>query len=490
MNHDVFISYSHIDKTTADAVCSCFENNGLRCWYAPRDITPGADWAESIIRAISETKIMVLIFTKDSNISKQVLREVNNAVSEGVTIVPFRLTKEEPAAGMKYYLSTVHWLDAIDGDMEQSINNLYRLCRALKDQMDGIETEIPVSEMKQPAVPAKKKNYMLYIIAGIAVIAAVIAGIFLMKPKGGEETADTGTAEPAAVISDHISQDITETYTVGNSQGNLQSGGYMTTDGTYYYYRSNDGYKLCRMNPDGSGVRVLSEEPAACISVSEGYVYFNTSSVNPAIKRIKTDGTAEETLHYGMTEDVMIIGDRIYYKDSQDSLHLYSMNTDGRDVKLENTLEKTYSLCLDGNYMYFSNQDDNGNLYRADMDGNNLQCMLDHKVEGMTIAGNCLYFNDLVTNYFTSYDLTTGEITDLYSDYIYYINVTEDGIYGYSGARDTYMAYLQTDGLGFRLINEEKSRNICVSGDRIYYQNKDDNTFYIINKDGSGKMKP
>ena len=120
MNHDIFISYSHVDKTTADAICSYFENNGLRCWYAPRDITPGADWADSIIQAIADTKVMVLIFTKDSNISKQVLREVNNAVSEGVTIVPFRLTKEEPVAGMKYYLSTVHWLDAMDEELDQS----------------------------------------------------------------------------------------------------------------------------------------------------------------------------------------------------------------------------------------------------------------------------------------------------------------------------------------------------------------------------------
>jgi hypothetical protein len=40
---DVFISYSTRDKTVADAVISAHEKAGIRCWYAPRDITPGID---------------------------------------------------------------------------------------------------------------------------------------------------------------------------------------------------------------------------------------------------------------------------------------------------------------------------------------------------------------------------------------------------------------------------------------------------------------
>ena len=95
MAHDLFISYSSKDKTTADAVCARMESGGIRCWYAPRDIQPGADWADSIIQAIDQSRVMVLIFTKDSNISKQVLREINYAVGAGVTIIPLRLTKEE-----------------------------------------------------------------------------------------------------------------------------------------------------------------------------------------------------------------------------------------------------------------------------------------------------------------------------------------------------------------------------------------------------------
>jgi hypothetical protein len=45
MAHDVFISYSSKDKPTADAACAILESKGIRCWIAPRDILPSADWA-------------------------------------------------------------------------------------------------------------------------------------------------------------------------------------------------------------------------------------------------------------------------------------------------------------------------------------------------------------------------------------------------------------------------------------------------------------
>ena len=52
MAHDVFISYSSKDKLIADAACAILESKGIRCWIAPRDILPGADWGESIVDAL------------------------------------------------------------------------------------------------------------------------------------------------------------------------------------------------------------------------------------------------------------------------------------------------------------------------------------------------------------------------------------------------------------------------------------------------------
>ena len=151
MAHDVFISYSNKDKAVADAICSRLENEGVRCWYAPRDIAPGADWAASIIDSIEETRILVLVFTDFSNASRQVLREVNNAVRTGAVIVPFRLTNSAPSGGMRYYLSAVHWLDAMNGPLEDSITQLSAVVHSI---LGGTPAPAPAPSAAGTAAPS------------------------------------------------------------------------------------------------------------------------------------------------------------------------------------------------------------------------------------------------------------------------------------------------------------------------------------------------
>src|SRR5471030_2113365 len=82
MRHDVFLSHSHVDKVYADAVCHKLEASGIRCWVAPRDIRPSEDWAEAIINAMDNCRILLLIFSSSSNSSPQVRREVERAAVE------------------------------------------------------------------------------------------------------------------------------------------------------------------------------------------------------------------------------------------------------------------------------------------------------------------------------------------------------------------------------------------------------------------------
>ncbi|HEX2979599.1 MAG TPA: TIR domain-containing protein [Anaerolineaceae bacterium] len=124
MAHDVFISYSSKDKSVADAVCAGLENNGVRCWIAPRDILPGTAWSESIVNAIRDSKVMVIIFSANSNQSSQVAREVERAIAKDVIIIPFRIENITPSEKMEYFLGTEHWLDALTPPLEAHIRKL------------------------------------------------------------------------------------------------------------------------------------------------------------------------------------------------------------------------------------------------------------------------------------------------------------------------------------------------------------------------------
>jgi len=124
MAHDVFISYSTKDKTIADTVCAKLEENKIRVWIAPRDVSAGSNFAESIIRAINSCKVFVLIWSANTNTSNHILNEINQAFDHGITIIPFRIQDIQPTDEMRYYLGRTHWLDAITPPLEDHIATL------------------------------------------------------------------------------------------------------------------------------------------------------------------------------------------------------------------------------------------------------------------------------------------------------------------------------------------------------------------------------
>src|ERR1700683_5135956 len=134
---EVFVSYSQPDYDCATALVERLEKEGIECWIAPRDIAPSADWAAEIIDAISNARVMVLVFSASSNDSPQVRREVERAVHKQVSILPFRIASVVPSKSLEYFLSSQHWMDAFVPPREP---HYARLCAYLKTQLAKTES--------------------------------------------------------------------------------------------------------------------------------------------------------------------------------------------------------------------------------------------------------------------------------------------------------------------------------------------------------------
>lgn len=130
MEDRVFISYAHKDKKVADAICHEIEASGIKCWYAPRDIEPGANWAKSISIAIENSSFFVLVLSRNSNVSEQVIREINLAVKHKLCLVTFRVSSVEISKELDYYLGVAHWMDALTKPLETHIQSLVQYLRA------------------------------------------------------------------------------------------------------------------------------------------------------------------------------------------------------------------------------------------------------------------------------------------------------------------------------------------------------------------------
>ena len=203
MKHDIFISYSSEDKTVADAVVAALENRGIRCWYAPRDIEAGTDWGESITHAIGESTLMLLIFSENSNKSKRVLDEIYYSISEGKTILPFRIEKLDPSGAMRLHLSSRHWLDAYDPSWEAHINKL------IDTAASNLEKEITLSDdMVLISAPSKRtvsNDLPWKLISSILAVGIVIAsGIGIMKWRGSGEVDLLPTATGTSAETEEI----------------------------------------------------------------------------------------------------------------------------------------------------------------------------------------------------------------------------------------------------------------------------------------------
>ena len=184
MAHDVFISYSARDKPTANAVCGSLEQRGIRCWVAPRDVEPGADWAESIIDAIAAAPVMVLVLSAPANESPQIKREVERAIAKGTVIIPFRIEDVVLSKSLEYYISTAHWLDAMTPPLEAHLDRLAetvaRITGNRVEKSGGAPPVLPAAHSSVPMAAAKRR---LTVPVGMAVaVIASMAGWFALKP--------------------------------------------------------------------------------------------------------------------------------------------------------------------------------------------------------------------------------------------------------------------------------------------------------------------
>ena len=166
MAHDVFVSHSVKDKLVADAIVTRLEAESVRCWVAPRDVVPGADWGESIVNAIESSRIMILIFSKNANDSRQIKREVERAVDKGVYIIPFRVDDIEPTKSLEYFISTAQWMDAFPPPMERYLETLSKTVKAI---LSGAPPLPPPPPSPPPPPPTKSGRWMA-IAAGLILV--------------------------------------------------------------------------------------------------------------------------------------------------------------------------------------------------------------------------------------------------------------------------------------------------------------------------------
>ena len=137
---DAFVSYSSRDRVVADAMVHVLEEQGVRCWFAPRNVVPGSDYADAIDAAIKNVKVVIFVHSKYSLESKWCKSEINLAVTNEKIIIPFKIDNSLASGGWNLYLANSHWIDAVP-EPKKKFGEIARSVLLLIGSQDGLPGE-------------------------------------------------------------------------------------------------------------------------------------------------------------------------------------------------------------------------------------------------------------------------------------------------------------------------------------------------------------
>lgn len=110
----IFISYSSKDEAKALDIVNALEKQGLSCWIACRDIPVGGSFAREIPPAIRQCPVFMLLLSKNSVQSDDVLNELSLAkrkYEQKKLIVPMKLEDFILPDDFDYHLANVQIRD-------------------------------------------------------------------------------------------------------------------------------------------------------------------------------------------------------------------------------------------------------------------------------------------------------------------------------------------------------------------------------------------
>jgi TolB-like protein/Tfp pilus assembly protein PilF len=179
---DAFVSYASPDAPVANAVVEILEQHGIKCWIAPRNVTPGSQYADEIVGAINNSKVLVLVLSEHAAESAHVGREIERAASKRRRIFVLRTDATPLTRSFEYFLSDSQWIDVAALGMPAALT---KLTQAVGQRLSPSSWVSPGlgTDVRDPAERRRKPSYLtikrLVATAVFLVVAALIVGVML-----------------------------------------------------------------------------------------------------------------------------------------------------------------------------------------------------------------------------------------------------------------------------------------------------------------------
>jgi hypothetical protein len=177
----IFFSYSRDDTEFVLQLAKNLRQAGANIWLDQLDISPGSRWDKSIQDALTNSKVLLVILSKTSVASDNVLDEVSFALEEGKRVVPvllenceipFRLRRLQYADFTEHHKKGIETLvqalnlntqvasklsDAAEQKTVTAPQNEIEVAKKLKEEIESGQNLKPTQENVIPSSETKKQ---------------------------------------------------------------------------------------------------------------------------------------------------------------------------------------------------------------------------------------------------------------------------------------------------------------------------------------------
>lgn len=290
-----------------------------------------------------------------------------------------------------------------------------KISKALEEKRlaeEAAEQERLAEEARQKELKQKKmlKNVVITLCCLVAAALLALIGFFsyrLIVTKIADGKAAKGEYFEAyemyrRVGSSHIGN--ASEQVKGNSFSNLIQSGILTADEENIYYLNNELAIMKENKETGESAR-LGDAQGLNLCISGDWLYF-TDPTDGTVNRIKTDGSITESVTDEQVPFYITIGNELYYlaedEDAQQSTDattqqasyaLYRMDVNSKKTK-KISAEQFYSLDFYKGKIYYIDGGQEQKLCSMDMNGKNIQVVVDQPTYGFIIADDVIYYTD------------------------------------------------------------------------------------------------
>jgi tetratricopeptide (TPR) repeat protein len=188
MGNDVFICYSRKDEDFVLKLAENLKKKGVPVWLDQWDIPPGADWDQTIEKALDECTSLLLVISPSSVESEEVRSEWRSVLDKEKVVVPILYQPCE----IPYRLKSIQYIDftSHSPDDKESIDQILNALGKLRSTLIKTVTQqeqTPKRPVKNTSVPTKSaesqtktEKFDARVNKKTALIAFIVLGSLIM----------------------------------------------------------------------------------------------------------------------------------------------------------------------------------------------------------------------------------------------------------------------------------------------------------------------